>query len=114
MPCDTVNKQGQTAKERALDVKKALAKLEAQLATGSVKVKIGANGAVAFDGWKPTDRDDVTDVCAIRTLQAQGSWALRQAIAKAETQQGRKVNPHAVAAGHHSHDGGSTWHKGHK
>lgn len=114
MPCDTKLKPNQTLESRNDAIRKSLARLEAALNAGNVKVKISPNGAVAFDGWKPTDRDDVTDVCAIRTLQAQGSWALRQAIAKAEMQQGRKVNPHAVAAGHHSHDGGSTWHKGHK
>jgi hypothetical protein len=113
MPCDTVNK-GQTEAQRKLDVKKALAKLEAQLATGSVKVKVGSNGAVAFDGWKPDDRDRVTDVCAYRTLSASGSFALRQAVQRAEAQSGRKVNATAVAAGTHSHDGGKTWHPGHK
>jgi hypothetical protein len=113
MPCDTVLKPNQTLESRNEAIRKSLARLEASLNAGNVKVKIGPNGAVAFEGWKPTDRDDVTDVCAYRTLSAQSSWALRQAVAKAETQQGHKVNPHAVAAGWHSHDG-STWHKGHK
>ncbi|HEY8926191.1 MAG TPA: hypothetical protein VIU64_17535 [Polyangia bacterium] len=113
MPCDTVRSEGQTLEQRNDQVKKSLTKLEQALRDNRVRVKIGANGAVAFEGWKPEDRDDVTDVCAYRTLTAQGSSALRMAVARAEAQQGRKVNPHAVAAGTHSHDGGKTWHKGH-
>jgi hypothetical protein len=113
MPCDTKLREGETLETRNTKVKKALTRLEAALASGSVKVRIGPNGAVAFDGWKPDDRDDVTDVCGYRTLSAQNSWALRQAVAKAEATQGRKVNPHAVAAGTHSHDSGRTWNKGH-
>ena len=111
MPCDTRLRENQTLVERNNQIKQALQRLEASLQAGRVKVNIAPNGAVAFSGWN--DRDDVTDVCAYRTLSAQNSWALRQAIAKAEATQGRKVNPHAVAAGHHSHDGGKSWHKGH-
>jgi hypothetical protein len=111
MPCDTSLKNGQTLEDRNNQVKAALRKLEAALKGGTVKVNIGSNGAVAFTGWK--DRDDVTDVCAFRTLTAEGSWELRQAVAKAEAMTGRKVNANAVASGTHSHDGGHTWHKGH-
>lgn len=113
MPCDTNLKPNQTLADRNDQIKKSLTRLEAALTQGNVKVRIAPNGAVAFEGWRPTDRDDVTDVCAYRTLAAQGSFALRTAIARAEAMQGRKVNPHAVAAGHHSHDGGRTWNKGH-
>ncbi len=113
MPCDTRLREGQTLESRNDQIKKALQRLEAALTLNQVKVTIGANGAVAFTGWKPSDRDDMTDVCAYRTLMSQNSWALRQAIARAESQQGRKVNPAAVAAGTHSHDGGKTWSKGH-
>ena len=107
MPCDTRIRAGQTFVARVEEVKLALERLERYLSTGSVKVGIGPNGAVTFAGW--TDRDDVTDVCAYRTLAASNSWALRQAVQRAEAQQGRKVNPKAVAAGFHSHDGGRTW-----
>jgi hypothetical protein len=91
------------------EVKRALQRLERYLQTGSVKIGIAPNGAVSFGGWQ--DRDDVTDVCAFRTLSAENSWALRQAVARAETMQGRKVNPAAVAAGWHTHDAGKTWSK---
>jgi len=114
MPCDSIRREGETLEQRIDVVKKALTRLEQALTQGRVKVTIGPTGAVSFAGWGKADRDDVTDVCAYRTLAAQGSWALRQAVARAESQQGRKVNPHAVAAGHHSHDSGVTWHKGHK
>lgn len=43
--------------------------------------------------------------------RASNSWELRQAVARAEAQQGRKVNAHAVASGLHSHDGGKNWEK---
>lgn len=111
MPCDTNLRENQTLQDRMSEVERALKRLETSLQSGRVKVNIGQNGAVAFAGWQ--DRDDVTDVCAYRTLAAQNSWALRQAVAKAEAMSGRKVNANAVAAGVHSHDGGGTWHKGH-
>lgn len=111
MPCDTRLASNQTLEGRGNQIKAALRRLEAALKGGTVKVNIGPNGAVAFQGWK--DRDDVSDVCAYRTLTAEGSWELRQAVAKAEAMTGRKVNPNAVASGHHSHDGGKTWHGGH-
>ena len=113
MPCDTRRKQGETPQQREEVVKKALTRLENALTFGKVKVMIGPNGAVAFTGWKPEDRDDVTDVCALRALQSQNSWALRQAIAKAEQASGRKVNQSAIAAGIHSHDDGKTFNPGH-
>jgi hypothetical protein len=111
MPCDTIVREGQSFEQRVTEVEKALKRLESSLQAGRVKVQIAPNGAVAFAGWK--DRDDVTDVCAYRTLAATNSWALRQAVARAEATQGRKVNAAAVAAGTHSHDGGKTWDKGH-
>lgn len=111
MPCDTRLREGQTQQQRAEQTKQALKRLEAALTLNQVRVRIGPNGAVAFDGWR--DRDDVSDVCAIRALQAQNSWALKQAIARAEAQQGRKVNPAAIASGVHSHDSGKTWSPGH-
>lgn len=108
MACETVLRSGQTLAQRIDQVKEALARLERYLATGSVKVTIAPNGAVAFGAWK--DRDDVTDACAYRTLSHENSWALRQAVLKAEQASGRKVNPNAVAAGWHTHDGRS-WQK---
>lgn len=113
MPCDTNLKQGETLVDRQRTVKESLDRLRRELASGRVRVRIAPSGAVAFDGWKPDDRSGVTDVCAYRTLAAQNSPELRQAVARAEYQQGRKVDERAVAAGTHSHDGGVTWHKGH-
>lgn len=96
------------------ETKVALARLEQKLTTGAAKLVIGPNGAIAFQSWE--DRDGVTDVCAYRTLSASNSWALRQAVAKAEAMSGRKVNANAVAAGTHAHadaSGALHWHKGH-
>lgn len=109
MPCLSTPRAGQTLAQRMSQVDAALKRLEQYLQTGSVRIQIAPNGAVAFAGWK--DRDDVTDVCAMRSLTATNSWALRQAVARAEAMQGRKVNTNAVAAGFHSHDDGQTWGK---
>jgi hypothetical protein len=111
MACDTVRRPEQTLAERIAEVDRALKRLAQQIASGRVQVNIGPTGAVAFAGWN--DRDGLTDACAYRSLAIQGNWELRQAVARAEAMTGRKVNPNAVAEGHHSHDGGNTWHKGH-
>jgi hypothetical protein len=111
MPCDTRLRENQTLVERVKEIDVALKRLETSLTSGRVAVGIAPNGAVVFRNW--TERNDITDVCAYRTLASQNSWALRQAVAKAEALAGRKVNAHAVTAGHHSHDDGKTWHKGH-
>lgn len=107
MPCDYVRNAQQTEAARKAEVKEALARLERSLKSGQVDIKISPTGAVAFGSWN--DRDGVTDVCAYRKLTARNSWALRQAIAKAEARTGRKVNPRVVASGLHSHDNGKTW-----
>ncbi len=91
--------------------KKRLVKLEEELLKGKIKLLIGPTGAIEFRGWETKDRDGVSDVCAYRTLRASSSWALRQAVAKAEATQGKKINEAAIAAGHHAH--GGTWHGGH-
>ena len=107
MACYTVARTGQTFVQREAEVKAALRRLETYLLSGKVQVGIAQNGAIVFKGW--TDSDDITDTCAYRSLSHEGSWALRQAVARAEAMSGRKVNAMAVAAGHHSHDGGKTW-----
>jgi hypothetical protein len=112
MPCDTIRSyERQTLAERMEEVAVSLKQLETALSKASVKVVIGANGAVTLTGWKPEDRRGLTDVCAIRSLTASNSSALRMAVAKAEAMSGRKVNMQAVASGVHSHDGGRTWDK---
>ncbi len=106
MACYTVLKENQTLAQRSAEVAASLARLKRYIAAGQVQIKIAPNGAIGLAGWK--DRDDLTDVCAVRTLMAQGSWELRQAIVKAEAMQGRRVNLQATAAGWHTHDGGKT------
>ncbi len=107
MPCYSTPKVGQTEAQRKASVLAALKRLESALATGTAKVIIGPQGAVAFVGW--TDRDDLTDVCAFRSLTTMKSHALSRAIAAAEVRAGRKVDARAVEAGWHTHDGGATW-----
>lgn len=113
MPCDTQLAEGQTLVQRMSEIDQALKRLETYLSSGQVSITIGPNGAVSFTGWQDGTARRISDVCAYRSLAASNSWALRQAQARAEMMQGRKVNARAVAAGTHSHDGGRTWHGGH-
>jgi hypothetical protein len=99
-----------TAFEKAAQAA-ALVKLEAALALGAVSVVVGAQGSVAFKGWQAEERGGLSDLCAYRRLAGSNSPALRRAVARAEALAGRKVDAHAVAHGHHSHDGGQTWSK---
>lgn len=110
MPCDTKLRAGVTPVQRSAQIGSALARLETALTQGRAKVTIDKRtGALAFAGWTPEERDDVTDLCAYRRLSARSSWALRQAVARAETLAGRKVSEQAVSSGLHSHDGGQTF-----
>lgn len=111
MVCDTRLVEGQNPAQRFAEVLAVTAKLRGLLAAGQVTVKIGAQGALALQGWSEQDRKGVSDACAYRTLSQ--SWEMRQAIAKAEMLGGRKLNAQAMANGIHSHDGGKTWHPGH-
>jgi len=109
MPCDTKLKQGQTVSERADEVRRAVAGLDQALRMKGVKVRIGPQGAIAFEGWN-NGRDGVTDACAYRRIMATGSALARAEIAKAEAMAGRTVSRQVIGQGAHSHDGGRTWH----
>lgn len=113
MPCDTIRQPNQTIQQRADQIDEALERLERFIQTGSVRIVIDKRtGAIAFAGWKrDQNRGDVSDACAYRVLTSRSSAVLRMAIARAEVQQGVKVNAKAVAVGVHSHDGGKTWGK---
>lgn len=110
MPCDTRLKPQQTIQQRAAEVRAAVAKAAQALAAGRIKVKIGPQGAIAFEGMAEADRDGVTDACMYRRLLASGSALALAAIARAEQMAGRTVNRQVIGQGAHSHDGGHTWH----
>lgn len=112
MACTTMRREGQGFAERAKEVADALARLRRYIAAGQVQIVLGPTGAVTLQGWK--DRADISDTCAVRSLSAEGAPELRAALAAAERKAGRKANVQAIAAGHHSHDGGKTWHGGHR
>lgn len=114
MPCETTMKSGQTLTERKLEVREAIAKLSAALVSGAAKAVIGPQGAIAFAGWTNEARNGVTDLCGYRLIMATGTALAKQAIARAEQLAGRTVNRQAVAHGIHSHDGGATFHPGHR
>lgn len=108
MACLSTLAPNQTLQQKMVQVESALKRLEQYLLTGTVKIGISPQGAIQFIGWK--DRDGLSDVCSYRSLTATNSWALRQAVMKAEGMSGRKVNPRAIAAGIHTHGGGN-WEK---
>jgi hypothetical protein len=110
MPCDRKLKPRQTISERAQEVRTATERLAAALIAGRIKMTIGPTGAPVFTGWDETSRDGITDACAYRRIMRDGSVAAKLAIAKAEQLAGRSINKQALAHGHHSHDGGLTWH----
>lgn len=113
MPCDTRLKNGQTLTQRKVEVRAVLARVASGLATGKVTAKVGPQGAIAFAGLTEAERDGVTDACIYRLTLATGSALAKQKLAAAEMLAGRSVSRQAVAHGHHSHDGGRTWHHGH-
>lgn len=114
MPCDTVRKPNQTLDQRKTEVRGAIASLATLLASGQARVIVSkATGSVAFRGWTDGETARVTDACAYRMIMATGSSLAKMAIQKAEMLAGRAVDRKALIAGHHSHDGGNTWHKGH-
>lgn len=109
MTCDTRTLKGQSLGERKIEVRKALSRLEALLASRAVKPVIGKQGGVTFAGWTEEDRGRVSDACAYRLLMSSGGSLARAAIARAEQMAGVSVSKQAVAVGLHSHDGGKTW-----
>lgn len=108
MPCDTRLKAGETIQQRAATVRRRTLELSEAIVAGRVRVKVGPQGAVAFEGW--TERDGITDACAYRRLMSAGSALARAKIAQAEQLAGRSINRQVVGQGVHSHDGGLSWH----
>lgn len=110
MPCDTRLKRNQTIQQRAKEVREVVSFLDELIRKGKVKVKVGPQGAIAFDGMTDSEKDGVTDACAYRRLMVSGSATARAAIARAEQIAGRGVDRKVIATGAHSHDGGQSWH----
>lgn len=114
MPCDTRLKRNQTISQRAEEVRQVVFDVNSLIAAGKVKTVIDKRtGAVAFDGLDENLRDGVTDACIYRRLMVSGSALAKAKIAQAEQIAGRSVDKQALANGHHSHDGGKSWHHGH-
>lgn len=113
MACETRVKPKQTIQQRAEEVRRAVARIDKMIGSRLVRVRVGPQGAVAFDGISDADRDDVTDACIYRRLMVSGSALARQTIARAEQLAGRGVDRRVLASGAHSHDGGRTWNEGH-
>lgn len=110
MPCDTKLKANQTIKQRAEEVRTVVERVVRGLALGRITAKVGPTGGVAFLGIDAAERDGVTDACMYRRVMATGTALAKAAIQRAEMLSGRAVDRQAVAHGHHSHDGGATWH----
>lgn len=113
MPCDTMTLPGQTMRDRIKEIQDAVKKLDDQLKARQVKPVVGPQGAIAFAGWTGGANSRITDACAYRRIMATGSSLAKAEIARAEQLAGRAVDKKVIAHGHHSHDGGKTWHGGH-
>ena len=111
MPCDSKLKTRQTIQQRAEEIRRAVAGLSTAITSGRVRVIVGPQGAIAFEGWTEAERDGVTDACAYRKIMVAGSALVKAAIARAEQMAGRAVDRRVVAHGVHSHDGGASWHR---
>ena len=113
MPCDTPVRTNQTIQQRAADVRRVLSRVEELMAKRLLKVRVGPQGAIAFDGLPDEERDGVTDACIYRRLMVTGSSLTKAQIARAEQLAGRSVDRKVIANGVHSHDGGKSWQTGH-
>jgi hypothetical protein len=108
MACDTID----VTPESQTRIQKDMDSLKEGLAKGTITIIIDKRtGAIAFKGWNATGF--IGDTCAARRLMSMNSPEYRRALLKAEAITGRKANPAAIMAGHHSHDGGKTWGPGH-
>jgi hypothetical protein len=113
MPCDTKARQGQSLSQRKAEVRTAVEQIAKLLVSGSVKARVGPQGAIAFEGITTAVRNDVTDACVYRQIMLTGSAAAKLAIQRAEQLAGRQVDRAVIGQGVHSHDGGVSWHRGH-
>lgn len=115
MICDTrpIRKE-QTLEQRQEEVRKEIAALAKNLAAGRIKVVIGPQGSIAFQGWQAGKENGISDTCAYRLIASNPrlSPLAQDAIRRAEILSGRSVNQKAIAAGWHLH--GNQWHPGHK
>ncbi|SRR5260221_5947149 len=109
MPCEGMRNRGQTLSQRIAEVSKIVERVNQMVAAGRVKVRVGPQGAVIFDGLTSEERDGVTDTCIYRRMMVSGSALARMKIAQAEQLAGRSISRQVVAQGWHSHDGGITW-----
>lgn len=111
MACETYQRKGQTLAQRKDEIRRVQEKVIAGLKSGAITAKVGPKGQVTFVGISDDERPGITDACIYRRVMVSGSQLAIQAIAKAERLAGRQVDKQMVATGHHSHDGGNTWHK---
>ncbi len=111
MPCDTKLKPNQTITQRKLEISEVVDRIQRGLVNGSMKLRLSATGAPAFDGLADADKNNVTDACIYRRIMATGSALAKAKLVSAQALLGRAVQ---TTNGTHSHDGGATWHGSHK
>jgi hypothetical protein len=110
MVCDTSLRENQTLSERKLEVLATVEAIAKLIISNRVKPVIDKRtGAITFANIPVSVRNGLTDACVYRRIMATGSALAKLQIAKAEQLAGRTVNRAALAAGIHSHDGGSSW-----
>lgn len=75
MACDFRIPAGMTPLKRKTEIEEAMDRLQKALAIGTVKIKVGPQGAVTFVGnW---DRRGISDTCAYRKLLTSANPAVR-------------------------------------
>jgi hypothetical protein len=111
MVCETFRFNKQSVEQRRKQVADTVKEVEKGLANGKIKVVVGAQGAIAFQGLEDSQRNRVADACIYRRILSTGSAMARMKLAAAGN-----VNKAAIAQGVHAHEGPGgqlTWHEGH-
>jgi len=111
MPCDRRRKINQTLDQRKQEIRDFVKMLSDRLVAGATRVIVGPTGAVKFTGIDQEMKDaNMTDACTVLRIMSSGSTAAKMALQNAARLSGRPINMQSIGQGHHSHDGGQTWH----
>ena len=113
MACETMRQPNQSLEQRKQEIKETISFFDELIRKRKMSIKVGPQGAIAFNGITNSERRGITDACIYRRIMATGSALAKAEIAKAEQIAGRAVDKRVIGQGVHSHDGGHSWHRGH-
>ena len=83
MPCDTRLKKNQTIQQRKEEVSRAVGRIQARIIDGRVRVKVGPQGAIAFEGLTDGASKAVKGASSVPSSVAKSSWKAPVAASKA-------------------------------